>query len=56
MPRKWMRDDEESLPTRFLYINIANPLPDEDARQMKYDFRFLTTNEHDKLSQDSNSI
>lgn len=56
MPRSWWKDDEKSLPTRHLYVNIASPLPDEDERQMKYDFRFLSTNDYERLSKDSNAI
>ena len=51
LPRKWWKDDEESLPTRWLYIDILNELPEENERQMKYDIRFLTKNEHERLSQ-----
>lgn len=56
MPRAWWKDDEKSLPTRHLFVNIASPLPDEDERQMKYDFRFLSTCDYDRLSKDSNAI
>lgn len=56
MPRAWWKDDEKSLPTRHLFVNIASPLPDEDERQMKYDFRFLSINDYDRLSKDSNTI
>ena len=56
MPRAWWKDDEKSLPTRRLFVNIASPLPDEDERQMKYDFRFLSINDYDRLSKDSNAI
>ena len=56
MPRAWWKDDEKSLPTRHLFVNIASPLPDEDERQMKYDFRFLSTNDYDRLSKDSKTI
>lgn len=56
MPRAWWKDDEKSLPTRHLFVNIASPLPDEDERQMKYDFRFLSINDYDRLSKDSNAI
>jgi uncharacterized protein with ParB-like and HNH nuclease domain len=56
MPRKWWRDDEESIPTRWLYLNLEKPLQEDDDRQMKYDFRFLTKSEYNKLSQDTNAI
>lgn len=46
MPRKWLRDDQECLPTRKLYLNLASPaLKDKEDRLMKYDFRFLTETE-----------
>lgn len=51
LPRKWWKDDEESLPTRWLYIDILNKLPEDNERQMKYDIRFLTIQEYKHLSQ-----
>ena len=27
LPRKWWYDNEESIPTRHLYLNLSNPLP-----------------------------
>jgi uncharacterized protein with ParB-like and HNH nuclease domain len=56
MPRVWWKDDEKCLPTRFLYVNITKPLPEEDERQMRYEFRFLSSNDYDRLSKDANSI
>jgi len=56
MPRKWWRDDEDSIPTRSLYINISEALPEEDHKQMMYDFRFLTQNDYEKFSRDSKAI
>lgn len=44
MPRKWLKDTEENLPTRRLYLNILEPLK-ENEDSMKYDFRFLTEKE-----------
>ncbi len=44
MARKWWRDDQESLPTRRLYLNLLSPVKDNE-RSMKYDFRFLTDSE-----------
>lgn len=41
MPRKWLKDDEECLPTRRLYLNLKSPVRDEES-SMVYDFRFLT--------------
>ena len=42
MPRKWLKDDENSLPTRKLYLNLLSPLPSDDERKMKYNFCFLS--------------
>lgn len=44
-PRKWLYDTEENIPTRHLYLNLAAPLPEENERQMVFDFQFLTKNE-----------
>ncbi len=55
MPRKWWKNDEESLPTRWLYIDILKELPEDNERQMKYDIRFLTIKEYQALSKDSSS-
>jgi uncharacterized protein with ParB-like and HNH nuclease domain len=54
MPRKWWVDNEDSLPTRYLYLDINKPLPDENERQMHYDFLFLTDEEIRKDEQDPN--
>lgn len=45
MPRKWWKDNEECLPTRYLYLNLAEPLEEENERMMKYNFLFLTEEE-----------
>ncbi len=44
MPRKWWKDDEESLPTRKLYLNIMSPYKGDDSSRM-YNFLFLTDEE-----------
>lgn len=49
VPRKWLKDDEECLPTRHLYINLSSELND-DERKRKYDFKFLTKKDVEKLS------
>jgi len=54
MPRKWWVDKEDSLPTRYLYLDINKPLPDENERQMHYDFLFLTDDEFKKDTQNPN--
>lgn len=52
MPRKWWKDDEESLPTRRLYINLSSPLPKDDERKMIYNFKFLSDSEYTRLKED----
>ena len=39
--KKWWRDDEECLPTRFLYLDLNSEMPEDNAEKIKYDFRFL---------------
>ena len=56
LPRKWWCDTEENLPTRHLYINLTKELPEENDRQMIYDFQFLTENEFSKKSASVDSI
>lgn len=41
LPRLWWNNDENSIPTRHLYLNIDKPLNDEEDGRV-YDFRFLT--------------
>lgn len=50
MPRKWWKDNEECLPTRKLYINLSAKLPNDDERQMVYDFKFLSDADVNRLS------
>ncbi len=49
MPRKWLRNDEESLPTRQLYLNLNGSLPQSDERKMVYDFKFLSNRDYARL-------
>lgn len=56
LPRKWLYNTEEAMPTRHLYLNLSNRLPEENERQMVYDFQFLTKYEYEKKSADENSI
>lgn len=51
LPRKWLKDNEENMPTRWLYINLLEQLPEDNERHMKYDIRFLTREQYDNLSQ-----
>jgi uncharacterized protein with ParB-like and HNH nuclease domain len=41
-PRKWLRDDESSLPTRRLYLNLESPVNQQYDNQKQFDFRFLS--------------
>jgi uncharacterized protein with ParB-like and HNH nuclease domain len=50
MPRKWWYNTEENLPTRHLYLNLEEPLPEENDRQMVYNFQFLTRQEFERRS------
>ena len=48
-PRKWLRDTEDNMPTRYLYLNLSKD-PQETAETerepaLSYDFRFLTKQE-----------
>jgi Protein of unknown function DUF262 len=42
MPRVWLKDTEENLPTRHLYLNLSGRRPSDDEQGMTFDFRFLT--------------
>ncbi|WP_373527677.1 DUF262 domain-containing protein [Nostoc sp.] len=56
LPRKHWIDTEEAMPTRHLYLNLSNPLSEENERQMVYDFQFLTKDKHERKLSDKNSI
>ena len=56
LSRKWWSNTEENIPTRHLYLNLTNPLPDENERQMVYDFQFLTKHEFQKISRNERDI
>ncbi len=56
LPRKWLNNTEEAMPTKHLYLNLSNRLPEENERQMVYDFQFLAKYEFEKKSADENSI
>ncbi len=51
MPRKWWKDNEECLPTRRLYINLSSKPSKDDERKMVYDFKFLSNDDVERLSQ-----
>ena len=50
MPRKWVRNNEDCLPTRRMYLNLNSPLPPGDERKMVYDFKFLSKSDFERLS------
>ena len=50
MPRKWWRNDEDSLPTRALFLNLLEPVNQEYDNQKKYDFRFLSKTDLNRFS------
>lgn len=56
LPRKWLKDTEENMPPRWLYIDILNKLPEENERQMTYDIRFLTKDDYERLSQNTDQF
>lgn len=46
MPRKrWNRNDQSSLPTRYLYLDISSVLPEGTEETRKYNFVFKTPDE-----------
>lgn len=42
LPRLWLKDTEEAIPTRQLYLNLVERRSGDDELGMDYDFRFLT--------------
>ncbi len=46
LPRKQWKDTEANIPTKHLYLNLSNRLPEENERQMYYDFQFFTDAEY----------
>ena len=48
MPRKRWKDDPDCMPIRKLYLNLSAPLLD-DEKQMNYDFKFLSSDDFEKL-------
>jgi len=50
LSRKQWKDTEENIPTKHLYLNLSKPLPEENERQMRYDFQFFTDSEYEKAN------
>lgn len=42
MPRKWLKNNEDCLPTRKLYLNLIEPVKQQYDNQKTFDFRFLS--------------
>ena len=56
MPRKWLKDNEDCIPTRKLYLNLTAPAKQQYDNQKFYDFRFLSKLDLERLNknQDDN--
>ncbi len=50
LPRKWLVDNEDALPTRRLYINLDYEKLDE-TNSYEYEFKFMTSSEATKAQQ-----
>jgi len=44
-PSKWWKDNEDSMPTRRLYLELSGPLSAAIDNEKMYNFRFLTQKE-----------
>lgn len=53
-PNKWWSNDEESMPTRRLYLNISRPVKSEIDNKKMFDFRFLSNEDLEFLKNSSN--
>lgn len=56
LPKKWLLDTEENIPTRRLYLNLSKQLPADNERLMHYDFRFLTKKEFNEKYDEEHAI
>lgn len=52
MPRKRWKDDEESIPTRNLYLILNHTVSADDERNMEYNFKFLSSEDIKKFKSD----
>lgn len=55
MPRRWWYDNQDSIPSRFLYLNLAEPKIKDNELKMKYDFQFFTDSEINAKKAEYNS-
>ena len=51
-PNKWWNFDEAAMPTRKLYLNLAQPVNSPIDNDKYYDFRFLSQDDLNSLSGD----
>ena len=56
LPKKWWKDNQDCLPTRRLYLNLAKPKEKNNELKMKYDFRFFTDFEISQKRTDDGAI
>lgn len=56
LSKKMWKDTEANIPTKHLYLNLSNHLPEENERQMYYDFQFFTKSDYEKEVANGNSI
>ena len=56
LSKKMWKDTEVNIPTKHLYLNLSNHLPEENERQMYYDFQFFTKSDYEKEVANGNSI
>lgn len=50
MPRKWLKNNEDCLPTRKLYLNLIEPVKQQYDNQKTFDFRFLSKDDLKKYN------
>jgi uncharacterized protein with ParB-like and HNH nuclease domain len=52
MPRKWWENDEDSIPTRFLYLNLKEEIKQEHDNQLLFEFKFLSSSDLSRIQED----
>ena len=50
MPRKRWKDEEENMPTRYLYLILNHTVSADDERNMEYNFKFLSLEDIKKFN------
>jgi uncharacterized protein with ParB-like and HNH nuclease domain len=56
LSKKMWKDTEANIPTKHLYLNLSKHLPEENEKQMYYDFQFFTKSDYAKEVANGNSI